>query len=1752
MIDIGNRITNSQSSIFFQQIRSRNMYLSGGCSDWNMFLFTTLSNALLRGSFDSVSIVNENIMFGNTSRVTCQSPLIASNLSVSLMHGTAVELVCESNSWNVAVCSGSIAMCVNCSNPCIADICSDIFALSPCSSLGDCPESSKSGEINILQFDYRSHDPAPALLNVSMIAGRNNLSIEANLSSYGFLTCMILPFGTVPISTFQLQISGKVSEYSISHSLFFDNLIPFTHYSLFCMTESKSGDPQSYSVMLRSRNDFRTLCCKTIFLRLIASSVIQSKEYVNAVEVSVDSPPVSNLTLVVYSTNEERGYSAPLVPNIVFSPTLPTSMFCSLLKNSTRMPGNLTLSVNVVSDVYSEYYLQPLFVYDNTVIEVIETSSPLPAPYVQSVQFDSSYSFIVVIFNSDTDRGGLNFKSFSCSVLIQFSTASNSLCQWMDGKTLKMWSYILSNFLVPGDQIQVVGSKIRGVCDGCSSRFFNKAQRVTVMSSAIPLYPVPILQAPQVISVHSSLQFDISTSSGLAGRNFSSTFSVVGTGCNSSCSLLRDYLNSHVQLSPPIPIASKVYSNFTGAVTISLTLCNFLSYCGITSLSIYFVTDEIPSVSILGSSKISVLAKDGVSLTGRITSNSRSDNAFISYSWSISVDGFVNPSLKSYSMDPLSFKLSPFSLAPSTTYVVTLSALNTRSQKSSSATVTVVVGSGDIVSILSVGDQVSAKPGTYINIDASSSYDQDYANTKQNSRLLGYSWSCSQYSPSFLLFCPQTTQTLSPINSNLRIFVKESSIVGSQFNVSVRVYSLSNPLKYSVSSTIVTVAPVSCPTIRITPIYSKLNPVYKVKVFAEITSSFSAVCDWKILDSSISNLLLSNSTLFVSTAGIFRFDLLFKANALAAGMSYSLTLTCVSALSAVSFSTISITTNAPPQYGAFDVSPSSGLELSTSFQLAASKWVDEDLPITYSLGYLSEAGIFQYLCKRTQFSSVSSLLPSGSSTKEFELLCGVLVFDSLLANNSMYRTVVVNKTSENIANTHLLNAMTSHSTGSLTMDESMQLISLGSSFLNAISCNTNISCSLLSRLNCTDTTDVCGPCFSGFVGESGSKNSACFSASYYNQPVPSSCHSNYECGPWRLCMNSTCVDTQKGCDLNCSGHGSCDYYNILDGSSTSSCWVGDGTCKQICACDVGYDGASCSHSSLDFSNRTTFRDFLTEVVLNVTQLEDPDEISIIGWSSSVSAMSFKSDELSSVSSSRILQISNNILTSASKLGLSYDSFSGTFDAIDSSFSVLQPFTKKRRLLSNDDFINQNNLLRLIGNISQSSMVIGMSPITFVKSSFRMITYGWDTSSKFINCVSPILDSEKSYFKPDELNLALLENISYNSTLFVTYALSTQLFSSYINKPAVIVMSNAAICGNNNCNFTLRTSYSKSMSFLNSTHYPTFKLYCRKNQPRNVTYDCGNNFNLTLSCDGLTFHYQVGTCPYGRTIPSCTVLASNLDGSTSTCSLASYDHTSAVCRCQFTSTDLYPLSTAWEYRYSTSRTTELSLVEDSWIVPAVVTREKYHYPPSFLDNVATFYVTNKYSLSFSIALFIACSIIAYIWYERNHYKFKNSMRHLTQLGVDWKYRKNEYDEQIMEVDDYAEVFKSKLSSALAENSALRMSLGIVQSESRNLSVQKINDYEYLTISDIARLESQLSLLWNENKQLKKLLSTKTPKGKYFLEKVCLGDIADYDQNPLSIHVKAYSSSHEKKRNWRKRDYAKSIDSDQSSISKNFEN
>ena len=340
-------------------------------------------------------------------------------------------------------------------------------------------------------------------------------------------------------------------------------------------------------------------------------------------------------------------------------------------------------------------------------------------------------------------------------------------------------------------------------------------------------------------------------------------------------------------------------------------------------------------------------------------------------------------------------------------------------------------------------------------------------------------------------------------------------------------------------------------------------------------------------------------------------------------------------------SSIVVIANLPPQGGSMAVSPSSGFEVQTAFLFKAAGWKDKDLPLRFLFSYLTAQNHSLATESASEYNdSATSLLPAGSSNADYAINCSVRVTDSYSASTVSSRAaVVVRAVSRAESQQFVLSTMHASPNGL-----SLGTLNLLGSLLNKVNCSGAPDCASLYRGPCSTVDRTCGSCLSGFIGESGSRNSPCVSS-----------HSI-------TTLNHSLSSQQKHCLSNCSSRGECMYVHTNSGRRLGSCEVLSATCEAVCSCRVGYAGSSCAYTMAELEQTRKIRETLFTSILNLTQRSSSAAITA-SLATSLSAQTIHSDEISYEASLSVLSIVDLLISNSMQFQI---------DQADISQQILTP------------------------------------------------------------------------------------------------------------------------------------------------------------------------------------------------------------------------------------------------------------------------------------------------------------------------------------------------------------------------------------------------------------------------------------------------------------------------------------------------
>ncbi|WP_304192649.1 REJ domain-containing protein, partial [Phenylobacterium aquaticum] len=728
----------------------------------------------------------------------------------------------------------------------------------------------------------------------------------------------------------------------------------------------------------------------------------------------------------------------------------------------------------------AEYYSKAL---PSLCLQVVKSSVQPTLPKLSSAIFSAAGDSILVSFNVATDRAGYS-TAFPCSSIVHFRVSMLASCAWTSDSSFQITpgsGLGSGGYVMQGDAITLVGGTIRSQCPTgfnstvCAAWQAAPSSAVNVTYSSSPAIPVMTISSSSVVSACNDINLAMQVVSGSGGRPMSSYALTVSSSLSSpSTRLIQAYLNSNCSgsLRPTIPsrlLVSGLSYQF------SFSLCNFMGGCGSVATAVAVSSAAVvPQIAIPGPSFRSMFRSSSLEIKPNVFTVDclgavRYDG--LSVAWVVTQAGVVNSSLVSTSKNNRVFALPAFALQPSTLYEVTATVtLVTNSHAASSASVFLNVGRGSLQALIAGSNVLSVKSGGSVLVDGSGSYDSD--DSVQATNGLSFAWSCSQQSPTVSAHCP----LLFSSNSAVQVLVTAAASIAVNATLLVQLI-ISRDARTASTSVMAIVVPSTAATVAFASSsadFAHFDPTSKLSLLAKVQTQ-SLGCDARWSASSVYG--LSSLQSLVSTALVTPLPaqysgslyLAIPANTLPSPLSFTITLSCGTATSS-----ISISTNAAPSLGSFQVLPSVGVEYKTQFEFDAMLWIDADLPLSYVFG-LSSNSQFLVLRSESESSLFASTLasPSAHLNPSYNVTCVVQVYDSLNTFTQATTSVSVKPSLQSLNVSLLL----SNAAGS--SDAQLAVVALILTSINRVDCSSAPQCSHLSREQCSGTVNTCGPCLVG-------------------------------------------------------------------------------------------------------------------------------------------------------------------------------------------------------------------------------------------------------------------------------------------------------------------------------------------------------------------------------------------------------------------------------------------------------------------------------------------------------------------------------------------------------------------------------------------------------------------------------------------------------------------------------------------------
>ena len=603
----------------------------------------------------------------------------------------------------------------------------------------------------------------------------------------------------------------------------------------------------------------------------------------------------------------------------------------------------------------------------------------------------------------------------------------------------------------------------------------------------------------------------------------------------------------------------------------------------------------------------------------------------------------------------------------------------------STASTSLLIRRGSLMPIITGGSrQKYSSMSSEIVLDARDSYDQDYPDgsssetaTSTAGAALTYSWTCQTRYPTIGEACIgfQTSQQSSAAFTLLTFpraqkdiddetLAVEPFFLPGAYLFTVNIENSLNTAVKSVSSLVILLEE-DLPKLGVSLPQKKYDVNEKIILTGSLTTKFYTFAEWVAISDVPGGVLsnISSTTNYkrfelASWPGASLFQLSIKPNTLLAGAVYTFQLNAFYPNATTLFQTknpndtqynldswpintqafeadggtlntasIVVRMNSPPEAGTVSIFPSYGTALNTKFLFKTSSWRDdpEDYPLKFGFGYFllddDETSGFVYSIKVVDSIPYARATVGAGHQSKFYLLnivgSAVDIYGSV---GKAYTTVVVQPISQNQLSTAAADSFDSAFDTKDPVGVS-NVITAVSNAMNKVSCSVPHDCDLLNRRPCSQVAKTCGPCKSGYVGQTGAANTYC---GLQNDLLPTGarcelglnfstcasglCNNNFRCEPALKTCKNNCTMAQNGMQW----HGVCTFVDQEDQELPKSqpCLTNDAFCRPVCQCYSAYAGADCSLTQAEMTSNRQLREDLC-VNLNKTIAMQDVELSVV-------------------------------------------------------------------------------------------------------------------------------------------------------------------------------------------------------------------------------------------------------------------------------------------------------------------------------------------------------------------------------------------------------------------------------------------------------------------------------------------------------------------------------------------------------------
>ena len=498
--------------------------------------------------------------------------------------GSPVTVACGAHNWKIGMCDASSvpAVCVDCDDPCsVSARCSyqdnslereqqGVYAMAPCVT-AQCSESAAvSSALRVLSVGFAEVEAAPTITTIDTSTTKTSVVVSVALSAPGTVHCAAFEqkkgLVTAPSSLGEVVLQGRVGVTDAANNstdITVSGLFAATSYRIYCMSVSPIGVQMTLRDVLSSYVAVETDCCNEVVVETSSALVAEGGITTSFLTVTLLARPRRRLEIRISALNAA---GADVSPNPFSPPSFTVqgaesggSIALSAALVGDRLPaGTYSIVVSFFGETAHKY--EAIFARYNTV-EIVAAAQALPAPVLTTAVFVADGSYVVVSFDSKTDKGGV-LSEFWCSALFDFPCAETSTCRWQSASTVHAFLNKAIGCATLGSTLTLSESaSIKAQCNSgggaeCDTSSWDSAVPTELLIAAPtqPIVPRVSIAAPSSIGGCDALTLDLSGATGNGGRDWTEIILSVETTATRNVSDLQRFLRDEYRAFPPTPV----------------------------------------------------------------------------------------------------------------------------------------------------------------------------------------------------------------------------------------------------------------------------------------------------------------------------------------------------------------------------------------------------------------------------------------------------------------------------------------------------------------------------------------------------------------------------------------------------------------------------------------------------------------------------------------------------------------------------------------------------------------------------------------------------------------------------------------------------------------------------------------------------------------------------------------------------------------------------------------------------------------------------------------------------------------------------------------------------------------------------------------------------------------------------------------------------------------------------------------------